>query len=258
MIRLNRAICSGDCTGNNPPPDPAASDQAHPPRHCILLFVALLSLIFVSISCWNWWHSVYQNWQSKHLSRRCIPHHKHRLLSYRSSLCNFSSLNWEMLLWMYSYYQVGVHPWLEPCICGSVQPAPAVLMLSATVHTLTELHCLKILEWFHYNRTSHLYHNSSHSVFVQVRSSVCSDALHDSSSRTTFLDAQRLFFLQPHERLQQEWNTWCRNNPCHVKQPHRRHPRCASVQPSREAGFVEQLAPNAGHVRKGGGSSVCC
>lgn len=144
MIRLNRAICSGDCTGNNPPADPAGSDQAHPPRHCILLSAtfflsdicvhSLLELTAFSIS-----ELAIQTLKLKMFTTSQAPS-----VQSRSSLSNFSSLTWEMLLWMCSSYQVGVRPWLEPWICGSVQPAPAVLMISATVHTLTELHCLEI------------------------------------------------------------------------------------------------------------------
>lgn len=48
-----------------------------------------------------------------------------------------------------------------------------------------------------------------------------------------------------------------RNNPCHVQQPHRRLPTRVFVQPSGKASFAEQLAPNAGHVQKGGEGVIC-
>lgn len=154
----------------------------------------------------------------------------------------------DMNLWVYCKNRVDVsQTWAMHLRVGATWPC-CVHIICYSTHCLNSTNYKNLsLVPLQQNLPPSSEQSLLHSVYVKA-CSWTSSILHNSSSHKTLLLSQTLFLLQPHEEAKQEWNTWCRSNPCHVQQAHRRRLTRASAQPGLKASFTEPLAPNAGHV----------
>lgn len=139
---------------------------------------------------------------------------------------------WSILPEMFCQQQVDICPRLEPDVRRSVQPAPAGLRLSATIHTATGQH------WM----------NRHEAPFITAEPSV------------TWLGSKKpLFFFLVFffsSLSCSHMNGGSVRSGTHdvglisggAQQPRRRRPTRASAPPNMRASFIEQLAPSTGHV----------